>query len=70
MIATLFDLALERIRIAMGGQMPVTPEVLKTGSQHRRVSAEVVMAVPVQFGWIKSWFPDIPQLIVILRGLP
>ncbi len=29
------------------------------------VAAVLAVAVPVNFGWLRNWFPDIPQLVVI-----
>jgi quinol-cytochrome oxidoreductase complex cytochrome b subunit len=30
------------------------------------VMAVLAVAVPVRFGWLRSWFPSIPQLLIIL----
>ncbi len=30
------------------------------------IMAILSVAIPVNFGWLRSWFPDIPQLIIIL----
>jgi len=30
------------------------------------VFAVASVAVPVNFGWLRNWFPDIPQLVIIL----
>ncbi len=29
------------------------------------VAAVVSVAIPVNFGWLRDWFPDIPQLVII-----
>ena len=30
------------------------------------VAAVLSVAIPVKFGWLRSWFPNIPQLVIIL----
>lgn len=30
------------------------------------IAAILAVAVPVNFGWLREWFPDIPQLIIII----
>lgn len=52
------------------------PGVWFSGSRGRRitiwsalfaaVAAVLAVAIPVNFGWLRNWFPDIPQLLIIL----
>lgn len=30
------------------------------------VAAVLAVAIPVNLGWLRSWFPDIPQLVIVL----
>jgi quinol-cytochrome oxidoreductase complex cytochrome b subunit len=30
------------------------------------VAAVLAVAIPVNFGWLRNWFPDIPQLVIVL----
>ena len=55
---------------------PEEPGVYCSGKRGRRVAfkslifgalaAVLAVAIPVKFGWLRSWFPDIPQLAIIL----
>ena len=30
------------------------------------ICSVLAVAIPVRFGWLRSWFPEIPQLVIIL----